>query len=166
MDQEELEQLLFLDREYSDELDYPRSKWIEIIQNTLDRFETYLGVPVEHEEFQSSSIGSGFCVDIASPVSACGKFNITWKGGYGAGWITDSETKTSFLYISATLFLYSNTKKLVTNSNESFLEFEYVKGEDGTFLWRPFLKNAWMIDEHGEYEYFDDPDERFEVEAD
>ncbi len=50
---------------------------------------------------------------------------------------------------------------MVTNSNESTLEYEYVKLDDGTFTWQPFIKNAWMIDEHEEYEPYDDPDDRF-----
>lgn len=127
----------------------------------MDQFERFLGVPIEHENLAECDLSRGFCIEIGSPRPALGAFNITWKGIFGASWLDDPETNISNLYISATIFLYSNTKKLMTNFTDSFLEYEYVKLDERTFTWQPFLKNAWMIDEHEEYEPFDDPDKRF-----
>tara|TARA_R110002095_G_scaffold89262_3_gene77904 strand:- start:412 stop:900 length:489 start_codon:yes stop_codon:yes gene_type:complete len=161
MNQENLDALIFPDCPLSADLDYSKEKWFEIIQYTLGRFETFLGVPIEHEDLENSNIGHGFCIDIGSPAPACGAFHVTWKGIYGAGWLENAETNLASFYISATLFLYSNTKKLVTNSRESLLEYEYVRLDDNSCIWRPFIENAWMTDEFEEYEPFDDPDKRF-----
>lgn len=161
MTNDDIHKLIFPDRRHAADFDYPFDQWIEIAQFALDRFEAFLDVPIEHEEFQESLFGNGFCVGISSPAPALGAFNITWKGIFGAGWLEDSDTQNSNLYISATLFLYSNTNKLVTKSNKSLLEYEYVRLDDKTINWRPFTENAWMTDEFDEYEFFDDPDERF-----
>lgn len=161
MNIENIDQLIFPDRPHSPDFDYSTDQWGQIVKYAIDRFEKFLGVPIEHEKIAESELRKGFCIGIGPPIPALGAFSITWKGIFCATWLIEPESKNSHLYISATLFLYSNTKKLVTNSNDSVLEYEYVKFDDKTFGWQPFIKNAWMSDEFEEYESFDDPDKRF-----
>lgn len=161
MNIENIDQLIFPDRPHSPDFDYSTDQWIAIVKHTMDRFERFLGTPIDHENIVESGLNQGFSIDIVSPAPALGAFNITWKGIFGATWLVEPESKNSNLYITATLFLYSNTKKMETKSNDGFLEYEYAKLDDKTFRWRPFIKNAWMIDEFEEYEFFDDPDKRF-----
>ena len=54
--------------------------------------------------------------------------------------------------ISATLFIYSNKKKLLTKDGASFLELVFNKDNTGVGNWQSY---GWKEDEFEEYGYFD-----------
>ena len=97
-------------------------------------------------------MGEGFCVDIWSPAPLLGILALSWKGILGGQVLNDGRK----LDISATLFLYSQKKKLVTKEGASFLELVYEKDDSGDGNWRI---DGWLKDVYYEYEFFDQDDD-------
>lgn len=132
--------------------EYSSEQWINIVKYVLKKLQTFLNQPIDHEQLEDN-IGDGFCINISSPKPLLGAFALSWKGILG-GQVLDEGQR---LDISATLFLYSNKKKLLTKSGASFLELVYEKDNLGKGNWRLY---GWLEDVHYEYEFFDQDNER------
>ncbi len=132
--------------------EYSTQQWVEIVESILEQLRLFLNLPINHEPLEGN-VGEGFCIDIWSPKPLLGTLALSWKGILGGQVLNDGRR----LDISATLFLYSQHKKLVTKSGASFLELVYARDNSGKGNWRA---DGWLPDEYWEYEFFDKDDYR------
>lgn len=131
---------------------YSIGQWLDIVKYVLEKLQFFLELPIEHEPLENN-IGEGFCINIWSPAPLLGTFALSWKGILGGQILNDGKR----LDISATLFLYSQKKKLITKEGASFLELIYEKDGFGKGSWRI---DGWLKDVYYEYEFFDQDDTR------
>jgi hypothetical protein len=131
--------------------EYSTEQWISIVEYVLEQLQFFLNLPIEHESLEGN-VGEGFSLNIWSQTLLLGPLALSWKGILGGQILNNSR-----LNISATLFLYSQKKKLVTKEGASLLELVYEKDDFGNGNWQ---LDGWLKDVYYEYEFFDQDDER------
>src|SRR5690242_14463957 len=95
--------------------DYSNQEWLSIINHLLHELSIFLGSDFDCTHPIDQFIRKGFSINIQSRGSALGPLSVTWKGILGGGAFDN------YVYVSTTLFLYINKKKVVTKSGESLI---------------------------------------------
>ncbi len=126
---------------------YSHQQWVSIIRYAQRTFANFMKMPIAFESLDTASIGSGFCVDMKGWDGHGGPFGLSWHGILGGAPLEDARN----LHISANLFLYVDTQKVVSHAGDSFLEAVLEQASTGEGEWR--LK-GWEADVYGEFEYF------------
>lgn len=132
--------------------EYSTKQWVDIVEYVLSKLRIFLNLPIDHEPLENN-VGDGFCVNIWNPKPLLGSLALSWKGILGGQILNEGRR----LNISATLFLYSQQKKLITKEGASFIELVYKKDDLGKGNWR---MEGWLTDVYYEYEFFDQEDNR------
>jgi hypothetical protein len=128
-----------INKQYSD---YLAEDWIVIINYVISKLNEYFGEIFIYNNDDFSNVGKGFCIEFKSK-SCHGPMNMRLEGTLGADILGDNED----LRISATLFAYSNDRRLITNDNDSFFQIEYKSSASGG----KWVSLGWMFDEYNEY---------------
>lgn len=126
-------------------------EWSAIIDYLVKTLENYLQQKIEitDESIEASIVDDeAICCSIRSASSFGGILNITWEGRLGMELI---EGKPS---ISASLFIFSNNRRLVVAGHEegSYVELVYEQLENNKGNW---CSLGWLEDIYGEFKYID-----------
>lgn len=122
-------------------------EWSAIIDYLVKTLENYLQQKIEitDESIEASIVDDeAICCSIRSASSFGGILNIAWEGRLGMELI---EGKPS---ISASLFIFSNNRRLVVAGHEegSYVELVYEQLENNKGNWRSL---GWLEDIYGEF---------------
>lgn len=126
---------------------YSHQQWVGIIRYAQSTFVDFMKMPIAFESLNTASIGDGFCLDMKGWEGHGGPLGLSWHGILGGAPLQEA----GYLHISASLFLYLDTQRVVNHAGDSFLEVVFEKALTGEGEWR--LK-GWEPDIYGEYEYF------------
>ena len=126
---------------------YTQEDWISIVRYAQRTFAYFMKMPIAFQSLTTASIGAGFCLDMKGWEGHGGPIGLSWHGILGGVPLEEA----GYLHISASLFLYVDTQKVVSHAGDSFLEVVFEKASTGEGEWR--LK-GWEPDIYGEYEYF------------
>jgi len=126
---------------------YTQEDWISIVRYVQGQFVYFIDTPVAFESLTTASIGDGFCLDMKGWEGQGGPLSVTWHGILGGALLEEA----GYLHISASLFLYVDTQKVVNHAGGSFLEVVFEQAVTGEGEWR---MKGWEPDIYGEYEYF------------
>lgn len=123
-------------------------QWQEIARLALQRFSAFLELPIVHERFEDEDFVGGFSVSIYGGNPARGAhLRTTWRGILGA-----DISEMCGIQVSATIFVYSDGKRLVARSGGDYLQYRYERSSSGEYHW---AAPEWEMDEHDEYGFFD-----------
>jgi len=133
--------------------DYSKEHWQKIFLHTFSKFEESLATSCYHEKIDEEEFCRGFCVNIWSPPGPNAFLSFTWRGVLGATIIgTESE---EWIHISASLFIFINTKRVVNSNSRNYIEYTFKQNALGDGEW---TCDDWQDDEYDEFisQYKDD----------
>lgn len=126
---------------------YSHQQWVDIIRYAQAKFTQFMNMPVAFESLTTASIGGGFCLDMKGWEGRGGPLGLAWQGILGG----DPIEEAGYLHISAILFLYVGSQKVVSTAGDSFLEVVFERTSAGEGEWR---MKGWEPDIYGEYKWF------------
>lgn len=124
-----------------------KQEFVEALNYLVKRFGAYLQLSLEVSCETDAVNENSFCWAFNGTVISNLPLELTVNGVIGMDMNYDEDKP---IY-SASLFLFSNHQRLITNTkpNRSYIELLYERGKDNIGQWRSL---DWRTDDYGEFE--------------
>ena len=125
--------------------EYSKGKWIEIIDELLDGFEDYLGMPFERDK---DMLVESDCPNPQFSRWFWGTFNSGLELEFSAVMAGSTVSADNFV-VSVSLFLFCRKRRVFVADNGHYLGFSFQAqtGKPGSWIC-----HGWMEDIYGEWE--------------